>query len=67
MNESNKNQKEIEYLSNKSHDDDKEEMNNLNENMVEIEELQDYFNNSSDETNQLILHNNNEDIVDFLG
>jgi hypothetical protein len=67
LNESNKNQKEIEYLSNKSHDDDKEEMNNLNENMVEIEELQDYFNNSSDETNQLILHNNNEDIVDFLG
>jgi hypothetical protein len=35
--------------------------------MVEIDELQDYFNNSSDETNQLILHNNNEDIVDFLG
>ena len=39
----------------------------LNENNFEIEELQDYFNNSSDETNYLILHNNNEDIVDFLG
>ena len=39
----------------------------LVENNFEIEDLQDYFNNSSDETNQLILHNNNEDIVDFLG